>query len=245
MKKYFHFGKEILKSFKEGSFSLLFCECPVCDSKKFFIRAGFENHLIKCLSCRHSIISLSLIKSLMTYKISINFDRTYELSFHGAVFDFLKKRSKKFYFSEFFSSSNALYVNGVRNEDVQNLSFENNFFDLITCTEVLEHVPEYKRGLKEFNRVLRKGGHLFFTVPLFNNPKTIQVAQLVKNKIRWIISPEFHGSRITGPNSVPVFWRHAKKQITKDLRESGFSSAELIEIDWGRGISQIIVHGIK
>jgi ubiquinone/menaquinone biosynthesis C-methylase UbiE len=182
---------------------------------------------------------------LIFHTRNINFKKTYELSFHGAVFDFLKKRSKKLYFSEFFPSSKKSYVNGIRNEDIQNLSFENDFFDLITSTEVLEHVPDYKKGLKELNRVLNKGGHLFFTVPLFDSLNTIQVAQLVKNKIRWLLRPEFHGSRISGPNSVPVFWRHSKKQITKDLKESGFSSAELIEIDWGVGISQIIVHGIK
>jgi SAM-dependent methyltransferase len=38
-------------------------------------------------------------------------------------------------------------------------------FDAILCTEVLEHVPEPKSVLIEFNRVLKNNGHLFVTTP--------------------------------------------------------------------------------
>jgi len=38
-------------------------------------------------------------------------------------------------------------------------------FDAILCTEVLEHVPEPKSVLIEFNRVLTANGHLFVTTP--------------------------------------------------------------------------------
>lgn len=38
-------------------------------------------------------------------------------------------------------------------------------FDVILCTEVLEHIPDPFRTLKEFSRLLRKGGQLIMTVP--------------------------------------------------------------------------------
>ncbi len=39
-------------------------------------------------------------------------------------------------------------------------------FDAIVCTEVLEHVPEPQKVLREFNRVLKDDGSLFLTAPL-------------------------------------------------------------------------------
>lgn len=39
-------------------------------------------------------------------------------------------------------------------------------FDAIVCTEVLEHVPDPKNVLIEFNRVLKSDGSLFLTAPL-------------------------------------------------------------------------------
>jgi SAM-dependent methyltransferase len=47
------------------------------------------------------------------------------------------------------------------------LPFENNEFDTIFMTEVLEHVPNPGRALNEAYRVLQNEGILFFTVPFF------------------------------------------------------------------------------
>ncbi|MGE3549662.1 MAG: methyltransferase domain-containing protein, partial [Geobacter sp.] len=39
-------------------------------------------------------------------------------------------------------------------------------FDVVLCTEVLEHVPEPSAALKEMARIIRPGGRIFLTVPL-------------------------------------------------------------------------------
>ncbi len=49
--------------------------------------------------------------------------------------------------------------------DLEYLPFRDNCFDLIICTEVLEHLPSPKKAVKEFYRVLREEGILFGTVP--------------------------------------------------------------------------------
>ncbi len=39
-------------------------------------------------------------------------------------------------------------------------------FDAVIMTEVYEHLRDYPvRSLEEANRVLRRGGHLYFTTP--------------------------------------------------------------------------------
>ena len=41
-----------------------------------------------------------------------------------------------------------------------------NSFDVILCTEVLEHTPEPIEALREMVRILKPGGRLFITAPL-------------------------------------------------------------------------------
>lgn len=48
----------------------------------------------------------------------------------------------------------------------ENLPFENESFDSILCTQVLDDVPDPRLALQEFNRVLKKGGHLLISVPV-------------------------------------------------------------------------------
>jgi SAM-dependent methyltransferase len=51
--------------------------------------------------------------------------------------------------------------------DGKSLPFENNRFDSVLCTEVLEHCENAEQLMFEMNRVLKPGGFLFFTVPMF------------------------------------------------------------------------------
>jgi len=45
------------------------------------------------------------------------------------------------------------------------LKFENNKFDSILCTQVMEHVYDHKTMINEIFRVLKPGGHIVLTVP--------------------------------------------------------------------------------
>jgi len=39
--------------------------------------------------------------------------------------------------------------------------------DVIFCSEVLEHIEDYEKALKEMSRVLKKNGNLILTVPVY------------------------------------------------------------------------------
>jgi ubiquinone/menaquinone biosynthesis C-methylase UbiE len=45
------------------------------------------------------------------------------------------------------------------------LPFESDSFDLIVCSEVLEHLHEYNDAVKEIHRVLKPGGKFYASVP--------------------------------------------------------------------------------
>lgn len=51
--------------------------------------------------------------------------------------------------------------------DIAQLPFATETFDVVLCTEVLEHVPEPTRAVKEMVRVLRGGSSTFRSPPIW------------------------------------------------------------------------------
>ena len=49
--------------------------------------------------------------------------------------------------------------------DLRRLPIADESFDVVLCTQVLEHVPEPERVISEAHRILRKGGMAVLTVP--------------------------------------------------------------------------------
>ena len=56
---------------------------------------------------------------------------------------------------------NLIIVKG----DVRNIEIEDNSQDLVICSEVLEHVPNFKDVLKECYRILKPGAVMLISVP--------------------------------------------------------------------------------
>lgn len=54
--------------------------------------------------------------------------------------------------------------------DVWNIPEKDNTFDVILCTEVLEHIPYPIETIKEFSRLLKPGGVLLLTAPFSSLP---------------------------------------------------------------------------
>ena len=54
---------------------------------------------------------------------------------------------------------------GVANADALRLPFSDSVFDAVVCSEVLEHLPDYRAALAEIARVMKPGGALAVSVP--------------------------------------------------------------------------------
>jgi SAM-dependent methyltransferase len=50
--------------------------------------------------------------------------------------------------------------------DITRIDWEENYFDLIICNHVLEHIPDDRKAMKELYRVLKPGGKAILQVPL-------------------------------------------------------------------------------
>ena len=150
----------------------------------------------------------------------------YELSSRGALVRYLRHRFDRLYVSEFFDDlPPGESRHGVPCQDVQELRLPDGSFDLVTSTEVFEHVPDDRRGFREVHRVLRPGGRFIFTVPLRDGGETLERATLAADgTIIHLIPPEFHSDRIRGGRKVLAF-RTYGRDICARLAEAGFQSA--------------------
>ena len=63
--------------------------------------------------------------------------------------------------------------NDWRKIDITKIDFEDNYFDIVICNHVIEHVQDYLKALKEISRVVKKNGIAILQTPyselLYNN----------------------------------------------------------------------------
>lgn len=104
----------------------------------------------------------------------------------------------------------ANWLNGIRAEDITDLSYKSDSFDLVLHSEVLEHVDDTKKALKECQRILKPNGFCLFTVPLIPNRTTKRRARLERKTIRYYGKPSYHGS---GEEDNLVFWEFGGDMI--------------------------------
>ena len=58
-----------------------------------------------------------------------------------------------------------------RKIDITDINFEDNFFDVIICNHVLEHVKDDRKAMSELFRVLKPKGFAILQVPISKNVK--------------------------------------------------------------------------
>jgi SAM-dependent methyltransferase len=154
----------------------------------------------------------------------------FELSSRGALCRYLRRTFARVTVSELWDDvTPGQFRGGVQCQDVQQLTYPDATFDLVTSTEVFEHVPDDRRAFTEVHRVLRPGGHLVFTVPLMDAGPTLERAEIRYGRIVHLVTPEYHGDRLRGRGRVLAF-RTYGPDILDRLRAAGFrASLERIE----------------
>ncbi len=86
-------------------------------------------------------------------------------------------------------------ADGFVNQDLMQLTFPDESFDLVIHSETLEHLEDPDRALSEAHRVLRPGGRQVYTVPLLPGRASRQRAsRSPTGEVSHWLPPSLHGS---------------------------------------------------
>lgn len=180
-----------------------YCHC--CRQESVFqMRGEWLRDLYVCLNCS----SIPRQRHLQ-YVLDSYFRNWEEMDVHESSpsNNFVSRYCKNYTSSQYFQGSEAgSYVDGIRSENLESLSFPDNSFDLFITQDVFEHIFNPERAAREIMRVLRPGGAHVFTAPKHKGlPISITRARLVHSRIEYLMEAVYHGNPI-GDGKALVTW---------------------------------------
>lgn len=193
-------------------------ECFYCNKKRVFILSKniTEKRGAYCIVCSSGLRNNLVLEILGKYLKEDSI--VYNTASVGNVYHYLKNKmnSNNFYYSDYYENEKlGAMINGIRNENLENLTFENEKFDIVISEEVFEHITDYKKAFKEIERVLKKGGIHIFTIPLHENNKTIERIKDDKNLQKVV----YHGDYLRDGIAVYTDFGYDVKDIIKQETE--------------------------
>jgi ubiquinone/menaquinone biosynthesis C-methylase UbiE len=98
------------------------------------------------------------------------------------------------------------------------LPFDDHFFDIITMTDVIEHLKEPDKVLQQMKRILRPDGRAIITYPCGSLYRLfIPFAEkFPKSKVARVFLPPEHPLRTFQPIDTVYFWREMKLLLKKN-----------------------------
>ena len=117
---------------------------------------------------------------------------------------------------------------GIRHEDLTDLSLDSASVGAVVSLDVLEHIPNYSKALREIRRVLMPGGFLLLSVPLIltRRDHLLRARVAEDGSIIHLEEPEYHGDPIRSEGCLA--FHHFGWSILDDLRDVGFVDVGLV-----------------
>ena len=110
--------------------------------------------------------------------------------------------------------------------DITNLPFDDGFFDVVTCSETLEHIPNYKAAISEIKRVTRGGGRMIISVP---NERNWTIGRLVM--LRFPMKIEDHVNSFTPSQLTELFGSKPKRSVYIPFNLFSLSLTQIYEFE--------------
>lgn len=222
--------------------------CYLCQKKVAF-KVGFEfsekvgdtivpnwREYLNCPLCGVNNRMRAAIHLLLTqFHLDAN-SAIYVTEQTGSFWYWVKERFPQLIGSEYLGDSIPLGSENsehFRNEDLTQLTFADNSLDYVFNFDVLEHVPDLKKGLAECFRVLKPGGTLFFTTPFYPNLTQNRIIARVdaSGNLHYEGAPIYHYNPIDPKGSL-VFTLFGW-ELLDDIRMAGFQNVRTYRC-WSR-----------
>lgn len=122
--------------------------------------------------------------------------------------------------------SGGTVIDGVRHEDVMNLSLDDNSIDLVVSNDVFEHVPSPRKTFSECARILKPGGVMLATFPFYSDMDTSIIrAELNANGIKHLMTPVYHDNPISDKGS--LVFTDFSWDVLNCIRQAGFADVRI------------------
>jgi len=145
--------------------------CPICEKESYFRPFGVKpRQKAQCLHCgsleRHRLLWLFFKKQ---EKLFENENKI----LHIAAEPYFETRFKKT-FGKNYLTADLNNPNAMVKMDITDIHYPDESFDIVICNHVLEHVPDDRKAMHEFYRVIKKNGWAILNVPMKNVDKTYE-----------------------------------------------------------------------
>lgn len=143
----------------------------------------------------------------------------------------LKENCDKYYQTGYFPEKPfGEYVNGLRNEDLENLTLEDETVDVWILLDILEHLFDPFKALNEIYRTLKPDGVCLFTVPTYPGQfeSTQKAYRLPSGDIEIIGEPEYHGDPQHPESGSLVTWQYGYDLPLLISRKTNFEHIEVM-----------------
>ncbi|MBW1818379.1 MAG: class I SAM-dependent methyltransferase [Deltaproteobacteria bacterium] len=158
------------------------------DFDRLRIRPGFRVLDVGCGTGRHTCAA-SRRDRVVAVGMDINFDDA-------------KEARKRLQYEKALGAQAGMGATLVA--DITRLPFRDHAFDLVICSEVLEHIPDEERAIDELARVVKKGRDLVVSVPRY-----------LPERICWALSTDYY--RANGGH-IRIY---RKKELVRRLEGAG------------------------
>ena len=223
--------------------------CQLCSKWTiFFIRSKNLREDVFCVRCksrnRQRQITQILIHEVLKKENLAYIDRMHGLNrlktnfkawnteSSGSLHNKLKETIRhNLIYSEYIANNlnSGEIVKNILHVDLCSTHFDNEEFDYIISSDVLEHVPDISAALKETYRVLKIGGSHIFTIPFFTHRSSIQTRAVIDENgdLKHVLKPWFHLDPLRKEGT--LCFRVFAIEILSVLEKIGFD-AKLINI---------------
>lgn len=148
--------------------------CCLCgwQGRKFdyFLEREFVTRGSQCPGCGSQTRNRKLAEFL-DREFELNGKRVLDIAPHPLYRDWFCKRGAQYLSMDLGERPAMVKMDATR------MAFPDECFDLVICSHVLEHVPDYGRALAEIRRVLAVDGRAVIDVPFGNSPASLPLAK--------------------------------------------------------------------
>lgn len=211
-------------------------ECIICGGNEFDFLEVLSKELINdwklsanevkyinfqqgfhCKNCKINLRSMTLSKQFMNHfsfegtfnLFTENFDKkVLEINQAGGLSPYMKK-IKNHILKEY------------PDIDIENINYSSESFDVIIHSDTLEHIPNTIRALQECKRVLKRGGVMFFTIPIIHNRLTMK---------RFGMPKSYHGDYEDMHDDLVVFTEYGS-DFYMEIIQAGFKEIRLFSLN--------------